>query len=191
MLVIEFGNGGSGKSYLHSIYRKKLKKYGVRSLFINRFMLEEAPPLVKAVLFVWLIPVALVLFTKIMLPCIKCLIANRINTRLAIYYLINLSILLLLKGIRAVITSDQLILQSVVSILASKYGDCSKVDSEKIVRRLLPREVIPGKVYHVISEYKTCYERLKHRKDSCRSRLLRSGTSGNYWIGFSEGIHQV
>ena len=192
MLVTEFvGMGGSGKSYLHRKYREKLGRYGIYSVFINRWMLEEAPPLIKGILLGWLIPVALVLFVDVIVPCVRCLVVNRIQARLAIYYLINLSILLLLRGVRVTITSDQLILQSVVSILASRYGNYSIVESQNLVKRLLPREVIPRKVYHVIAEHKICYERLKYREDSYRSRLLRSGTRGSYWIGFSQGIQQV
>lgn len=186
------GMGGSGKSYLHIKYRQRIKKnFKQKTININSLLLERLPPLIKAAFFGWLIPLAFIISAKQTTKIIRFLIANRINPRFSIYYLINFSITILLKDVNLTFTSDQFIVQSVISILASKHGSISEIKKLQLVHLLLPDNAVPNKVYFVITDSNVCFNRLKSRSDSSRSRLLKSGMSGIYWLGFSESIYFV
>ena len=116
------------------------------------------------------------------------LLKLKTNIKISLNYLLQLSVLIILKKISKFIhIYDQGIIQAVISLLASTEN---KIDKKYIKKLLIPK-YLPSLVINTEAPDEINFLRIKHRKEKRKLRMLISGVDGKYWRNYLIAINRM
>ena len=189
MNQIEFiGISGSGKTIstniLCDIFRKNKKKI----VYINKFLFESRGQILRYFLALNLLIIASFLDISSIFSSLLTLLKLKTNIKISLNYLLQLSVLIILKKIsKFIYIYDQGIIQAVISLLASTENKMNK----KYIKKLLIRKYLPSFIIKTCSPDEINFLRIKKRKDKRKSRMLRSKVDGKYWRNYIKAINRM
>ena len=186
---IEFiGIAGSGKTTSTKILSDKFKKNKKKIVYINKFLLESGSQILRYFLALNLLFFALFLDISSIFSSLLTLLKLKTNIKISLNYLLQLSVLIILKKFsKCIHIYDQGIIQAVISLLASTEN---KID-KKYIKKLLIRKYRPSFIIKTCSPDEINFLRIKKRKDKRKSRMLRSEVDGKYWKNYLKAIKRM
>ena len=188
MNQIEFiGIAGSGKTTSTKILLDKFRKYRIKIIYINKYLFESKRQIFRYFLASNLFFVALFLDLSSIFNSFLTLLKLKINIKISLNYLLQLSVLIIIKNIKFVPIYDQGVIQAIISLIASTEN---KIE-EKYIKKLLIPKYLPSFIIKTYSPDEINFLRIKKRKDKKKSRMLRSGVEGKYWKNYLIAIKRV
>ena len=189
MNQIEFiGIAGSGKTTSTNILCDKFRKNKKKIVYINKFLFESRGQIIRYFLAFNLLIFALLLDINSIFSSFQTLLKLKTNIKISLNYLLQLSVLIILKKISKFIhIYDQGIIQAVISLLASTENKMDK----KYIKKLLIHKYLPSFVIKTYSPDEINFLRIKKRKDKRKSRMLRSEVDGKYWKNYLKAINTM
>ena len=189
MNQIEFiGIAGSGKTTSTNILCDKFIKNKKKIVYINKFLFESRGQIIRYFLAFNLLIFALLLDINSIFSSFETLLKLKTNIKISLNYLLQLSVLIILKKISKFIhIYDQGIIQAVISLLASTENKMDK----KYIEKLLIHKYLPSFVIKTYSPDEKNFLRIKKRKDKKKSRMLRSEVDGKYWKNYLKAINTM
>ena len=189
MNQIEFiGIAGSGKTTSTKILCDKFRKNKKKIVYINKFLLESRSQILRYFLAFNLLFFALLLDIRSILNSFLTLLKLKTNIKISLNYLLQLSVLIILKKIsKFVYIYDQGIVQAVISLLASNEN---KMD-RKYIKKLLIKKYLPSFLIKTYAPDEINFLRIKERKDKRKSRMLKSKVDGKYWKNYLKAINRM
>ena len=189
MNQIEFiGIAVSGKTTSTKILCDQFRKNKKKIVYINKFLLESRSQILRYFLAFNLLFFALLLDINSIFSSFQTLLKLKTNIKISLNYLLQLSVLIILKKISKFIhIYDQGIIQAVISLLASTEN---KMDKKCIKKLLIPR-YLPSLLIKTCSPDEINFLRIKNRKDKRKSRMLRSEVDGKYWKNYLKAINRM
>ena len=189
MNQIEFiGIAGSGKTTSTKILCDKFIKNKKKIFYINKFLFESRNQILIYFLAFILLFFALLLDISSIFSAFMTLLKLKTNIKISLNYLLQLSVLIILKKISKFIhIYDQGIIQAVISLLASTEN---KID-KKYIKKLLIQKYLPSFLIKTCSPDEINFLRIKKRKDKRKSRMLRSEVDGKYWKNYLKAINRM
>ena len=189
MNQIEFiGIAGSGKTISTKILCEKFRKNKKKIVYINKFLFESRSQILRYFLALNLLFFAFLLDIRSIFSSFVTLLKLKTNIKISLNYLLQLSVLIILKKISKFIhIYDQGIIQAVISLLASTEN---KID-KKYIKKLLIRKYRPSFIIKTCSPDEINFLRIKKRKDKRKSRMLRSEVDGKYWKNYLKAINRM
>ena len=119
---------------------------------------------------------------------ILTLLKLKTNIKISLNYILQLSVLIILKKISKFIhIYDQGIIQAVISLLASTENKMDK----KYIKKLLIHKYLPSFLIKTYSPDEINFLRIKKRKDKRKSRMLKSEVDGKYWKNYLKAINRI
>jgi hypothetical protein len=116
------------------------------------------------------------------------LLKLKTNIKISLNYLLQLSVLIILKKIsKFTFIYDQGIVQAVISLLASSENKIEK----KYIKKLLIQKYLPSFLIKTCAPDEINFLRIKKRKDKRKSRMLRSEVDGKYWKNYLKAINKM
>ena len=189
MKRIEFiGIAGSGKTTATKILCEKLRNNKKKIVYINKFLFESRSHILRYFLALNLLFFALLLDVSSICSSLLTLLKLKTNIRISLNYLLQLSVLIILKKISTFIhINDQGIIQAVISIIASTEN---KIDKKYIEQLLIPK-YLPSFIIKTYCPDEINFLRIKNRKDKRKSRMLKSEVNGKYWKNYLKAINRM
>lgn len=189
MNQIEFiGIAGSGKTISTKILLDKFRKNKKKIVYINKFLFESRSQILRYFLALNLLIFALFLDISSIFNSFLTLLKLKTNIKISLNYLLQLSVLIILKKISKFIhIYDQGIIQAVISLLASTENKMDK----KYIKELLIQKYLPSFIIKTCSPDEINFLRIKKRKDKRKSRMLRSEVDGKYWKNYLKAINRM
>ena len=189
MNQIEFiGIAGSGKSTSTEILCDKFRKNKKKIVYINKFLFESRSNFLRYFLALNLLFLALLLDINSIFTSFLTLLKLRTNFKISLNYLLQLSVLIIIKKIsKFIFIYDQGIVQAVISLLASNEN---KMD-RKYIKKLLIRKYLPSFLIKTTAPDEINFLRIKERKDKRKSRMLKSEVDGQYWKNYLKAINRT
>ena len=189
MNQIEFiGIAGSGKSTSTEILCDKFRKNKKKIVYINKFLFESRSNILRYFLALNLLFLALLLDINSIFTSFLTLLKLRTNFKISLNYLLQLSVLIIIKKIsKFIFIYDQGIVQAVISLLASNEN---KMD-RKYIKKLLIRKYLPSFLIKTTAPDEINFLRIKERKDKRKSRMLKSEVDGQYWKNYLKAINRT
>ena len=189
MNQIEFiGIAGSGKTISTKILCEKFRKNKKKIVYINKFLFESRSQILRYFFALNLLIFAFFLDISSIFSSLLTLLKLKTNIKISLNYLLQLSVLIILKKISKFIhIYDQGIIQAVISLLASTEN---KID-KKYIKKLLIRKYRPSFIIKTCSPDEINFLRIKKRKDKRKSRMLRSEVDGKYWKNYLKAINRM
>ena len=189
MNQIEFiGIAGSGKTISTKILLDKFRKNKKKIVYINKFLFESRSQILRYFLALNLLIFALFLDISSIFNSFLTLLKLKTNIKISLNYLLQLSVLIILKKISKFIhIYDQGIIQAVISLLASTENKMDK----KYIKELLIQKYLPSFIIKTCSPDEINFLRIKKRKDKRKSRMLRSEVDGKYWKNYLKAINRI
>ena len=189
MNQIEFiGIAGSGKTTSTNILCDKFKKNKKKIVYINKFLFESRSQILRYFLALNLLFIAFFFDLSAIYVSCMTLLKLKTNIKISLNFLLQLSVLIILKKISKFIhIYDQGIIQAVISLLASTEN---KMDKKCIKKLLIPR-YIPSLLIKTYSPDEINFLRIKNRKDKRKSRMLKSEVDGKYWKNFVKALNRM
>lgn len=189
MNQIEFiGIAGSGKTISTRILLDKFRKNKKKIVYINKFLFESRSQILRYFLALNLLIFALFLDISSIFNSFLTLLKLKTNIKISLNYLLQLSVLIILKKISKFIhIYDQGIIQAVISLLASTENKMDK----KYIKELLIQKYLPSFIIKTCSPDEINFLRIKKRKDKRKSRMLRSEVDGKYWKNYLKAINRM
>ena len=187
MNQIEFiGIAGSGKTTSTNILCDKFRKNKNKIVYINKFLFESRGQIFRYFLASNLLIFAMLLDMNSICISFQTLLKLKTNIKISLNYLLQLSVLIILKKISKFIhIYDQGIIQAVISLLASTENKMEK----KYIKKLLIPRYLPSSLIKTYSPDEINFLRIKNRKDKRKSRMLRSEVDGKYWKNYLKAIN--
>jgi hypothetical protein len=189
MSQIEFiGIAGSGKTTSTKILCGKFVGNKYRIIYVNKYLLESRNQIIRYFLALNLFFFSLFLDINSIISSILILLKLKTNIKISLNYLLQLSVLIILKRTSKFIhIYDQGIIQAVISLQASSENKINK----KYIKKLLITKYLPSILIKTISPDEVNFLRIKNRSDKRKSRMLRSGVDGKYWKNYLKAINQL
>ncbi len=189
MKQIEFiGIAGSGKTISTEILCEKFRKNKKKIVYINKFLFESRSNFLRYFLALNLLFLALLLDINSIFTSFLTLLKLRTNFKISLNYLLQLSVLIIIKKIsKFIFIYDQGIVQAVISLLASNEN---KMD-RKYIKKLLIRKYLPSFLIKTTAPDEINFLRIKERKDKRKSRMLKSEVDGQYWKNYLKAINRT
>ena len=189
MNQIEFiGIAGSGKTTSTKILCDKFRKNKKKIAYINKFLFESRSQILRYFLALNYLFFALLLDINSVFSSFMTLLKLKTNIKISLNYLLQLSVLIILKKFSKFIhIYDQGIIQAVISLIASTEN---KMD-EKYIKKLLIHKYLPSFLIKTCSPDEINFLRIKNRKDKRKSRMLRSEVDGKYWKNYLKAINRM
>ncbi len=189
MNQIEFiGIAGSGKTTSTKILCDKFRKNKKTIVYINKFLFESRSQILRYFLALNLLFFAFLLDISSIFRSFMTLLKLKTNIKISLNYLLQLSVLIILKKFSKFIhIYDQGIIQAIISLIASTEN---KMD-EKYIKKLLIDKYLPSFLIKTCSPDEINLLRIKNRKDKRKSRMLRSEVDGKYWKNYLKAINRM
>ena len=189
MNQIEFiGIAGSGKSTSAKIFFEKFRKNKKKIVYINKFLYESKSQILRYFLAANLLFFALFLDISSIFSSFLTLLKLKTDLKISLNYLLQLSVLIILKkNSKFIHIYDQGIIQAVISLLASSENKMDK----KYIKKLLIQKYLPSFVIKTCSPDEINFLRIKNRKDKRKSRMLKSEVDGKYWKNFVKALNRM
>ena len=189
MNQIEFiGIAGSGKTTSTKILYEKFRKNKKKVYYINKFLFESRSQIIRYFFAANLLFLAFLLDISSIFSSFLTLLKVKTNIKISLNYLLQLSVLIILKKISKFIhIYDQGIVQAVISLLASTENKMDK----KYIKKLLIQKYLPSFLIKTCSPDEVNFLRIKKRKDKIKSRMLRSEVEGKYWKNYLKAINRI
>ena len=189
MNQIEFiGIAGSGKTISTKILCEKFRKNKKKIVYINKFLFESRSQILRYFFALNLLIFAFFLDISSIFSSLLTLLKLKTNIKISLNYLLQLSVLIILKKFsKCIHIYDQGIIQAVISLLASTEN---KID-KKYIKKLLIRKYRPSFIIKTCSPDEINFLRIKKRKDKRKSRMLRSEVDGKYWKNYLKAIYRM
>ena len=189
MNQIEFiGIAGSGKTTSTKLLCEKFRKYKMKIIYINKYLFESRSQIIRYFLASNLLFFSLFLDISSILNSFLTLIKLKTNIKISLNYLLQLSVLIILKKIsKFVHIYDQGIIQAIISIIASSENKIEKKD----IKKLLIPKYLPSFVIKTCSPDEINFLRIKKRKDKRKTRMLISEVDGKYWKNYLKAIKRI
>ena len=189
MNQIEFiGIAGSGKTTSTKILYQNFKKKKQKIIYVNKYLFESSSQILRYFLALNLLFVSLFIDISSIISSSIILFKLKTNIKISLNYLLQLSLLIILKKInRFIYIYDQGIIQAVVSLLASSEN---KINI-KFVKKLLISKYLPSFLIKTYSPDEINFLRIKNRKDKRKSRMIKSGVDGKYWKNYLKAIKKI
>ena len=189
MNQIEFiGIAGSGKTISTKILCDKFRKNKKSIVYVNKFLFESKSQILRYFLALILLIFALCLDISSIFSSFLTLLKLKTNLKISLNYLLQLSVLIILKKTSKFIhIYDQGIIQAVISLLASSEN---KID-KKCIKKLLIQKYLPSFAIKTFSPDEINFLRIKKRKDKRKSRMLKSGVDGKYWKNYLKALNRI
>ena len=189
MNQIEFiGIAGSGKTISTKILCDKFRKNKKSIVYVNKFLFESKSQILRYFLALILLIFALCLDISSIFSSFLTLLKLKTDLKISLNYLLQLSVLIILKKTSKFIhIYDQGIIQAVISLLASSENKMDK----KFIKKLLIQKYLPSFAIKTCSPDEINFLRIKKRKDKRKSRMLRSEVDGKYWKNYLKAIKSM
>ena len=189
MNQIEFiGIAGSGKTTSTKIFCKKFKGNKQKIIYVNKYLFESRSQILRYFFSLNLFFLSFLFDMSSIIKSFLLLFKLKTNIKISLNYLLQLSVLIILKKISKFIhIYDQGIIQAVISLIASTEN---KMD-EKYIKKLLIHKYLPSFLIKTCSPDEINFLRIKNRKDKRKSRMLRSEVDGKYWKNYLKAINRM
>jgi len=189
MNQIEFiGIAGSGKTISTKILCDKFRKNKKKIVYVNKFLFESRSQILRYFLALILLIFALCLDIRSIFSSFLTLLKIKLDLKISLNYLLQLSVLIILKkNSKFIHIYDQGIIQAVISLLASSENKMDK----KYIKKLLIQKYLPSYVIKTCSPDEINFLRIKNRKDKRKSRMLKSEVDGKYWKNYLKAINRI
>tara|TARA_Y100001978_G_C23684507_1_gene431061 strand:- start:761 stop:1447 length:687 start_codon:yes stop_codon:yes gene_type:complete len=189
MNQIEFiGIAGSGKTTSTKFLLDKFKENKNKIIYINKFLFESRSQILRYLLAANLLFFGLLLDISSIFSSFMTLLKIKTNIKISLNYLLQLSVLIILKKFSKLIhIYDQGIVQAVISLLASNENKMDKKD----IKKLLIPNYLPSVLIKTYSPDEINFLRIKKRKDKRKSRMFRSEVDGKYWKNYLKAINRM
>lgn len=189
MNQIEFiGVAGSGKTTSTQLIVDKFRKNKKKIVYVNKLLFESRCQILRYFLAANLLFFAMLLDISSIFSSFITLLKLKTNIKLSLNYLLQLSVLIILKKISKLIhIYDQGIVQAVISLLASTENKMDK----KYIKKLLITKYLPSFLIKTYCPDEINFLRIKNRKDKRKSRMIKSGVDGKYWKNYLKAIKKI
>ena len=189
MNQIEFiGIAGSGKTTSTKFLLDKFKENKNKIIYINKFLFESRSQILRYFLAANLLFFGFLLDMSSIFSSFMTLLKIKTNIKISLNYLLQLSVLIILKKFSKLIhIYDQGIVQAVISLLASNENKMDKKD----IKKLLIPNYLPSVLIKTYSPDEINFLRIKKRKDKRKSRMFRSEVDGKYWKNYLKAINRM
>ena len=189
MNQIEFiGIAGSGKTISTKILCDKFRKNKKKIVYVNKFLFESISQILRYFLALIFLIFALCLDISSIFSSFLTLLKIKLDLKISLNYLLQLSVLIILKkNSKFIHIYDQGIIQAVISLLASSENKMDK----KYIKKLLIQKYLPSFLIKTYSPDEINFLRIKKRKDKRKSRMLKSEVDGKYWKNYLKAINRM